>query len=56
MTEPTADGGNANLTNQNEAEILARCVSSVPVTAAPGGTEDDSYCQGVFRRADVAGS
>lgn len=53
---PAGDGGTTTIINQDEQMILDRCVSSVPVTVAPGGMEDDSRCVGVFRRADVAGS
>ena len=52
----TTDGGNRNLVNGDEKAVLDRCMSSVPIVAAPGGMEDDSHCVGVFRRADVAGS
>lgn len=52
----TTAGGNVVLVNGDEQETLTRSVSTVPVTAAPGGMEDDSNCVGVFRRADVAGS
>lgn len=52
----TGDGGNANLTNQDEKLILDRCFNGVPAVTTPLGVEDDSHCVGVFRRADVAGS
>lgn len=51
----TGDGGNSTLTNQNEALILQRCVSSVPAQAV-GYQEDDSHVTPMFRDADVAGS
>lgn len=53
----TTAGGNTTIVNGNEALMLAACVDSVPVVAAPGSMEDDSYVRGVFRRNDdVAGS
>jgi hypothetical protein len=52
----TGDGGNLTIVNQDEREILDRCVAAVPVVAAPGSQEDDSHTMGVFRRGSVAGS
>lgn len=56
-TQPTGDGGNTTLRNQNEQDILNRTIAAIPVVA-PAGTyqEDDSYLTPMFRDGDVAGS
>jgi hypothetical protein len=58
-TEPaavTGDGGNATLVNQNEAEILDRTVTSIPVVIAPGGADDFSYVNPRFRESAIGGA
>lgn len=54
--EVCGDGGNTTIRNQNEADMLSACISGMGVEVAPQGVEDDSHCQGVFRRMDTAGS
>jgi hypothetical protein len=53
--EPTGVGGNSCLTNQNEQAVIEDTWESVPVQGLTGGmfAEDDSHCQGVYRRGDV---
>jgi len=53
ITAPTGVGGNAHLTNQNEAEILERTVTSIPVVIAPGGADDFSHVNPQFRERSL---
>lgn len=55
---PTGDGGNSNITNQNERMILDATVASVPVKGTALGIEDDSHLEGQYKvmAGDVAGS
>jgi hypothetical protein len=53
---PTADGGNHNITNQDEAMILAAAIGSVPIRTVPLGMEDDSHVSPSHRDGSVAGS
>lgn len=56
QTQPecvTGDGGNSTLTNQNEALILARAVTEVPVVVAAGGADDFSHVTPAFRERNV---
>lgn len=55
QTQPaavTGDGGNSTLTNQDEALILQRCVSSVPVQTV-GYQADDSHITPQFREQGI---
>jgi hypothetical protein len=45
----TADGGNLNLVNQDEKLILEDCVADVAMVVAPGGADDFSYVNPMFR-------
>lgn len=51
----TGDGGNSTLTNQDEALILMRCVSDVPVMTV-GWQADDSHINPAFREPSVGGA
>ncbi|MFF4019993.1 hypothetical protein [Streptomyces sp. NPDC001843] len=53
---PTGDGGNSNITNQDECLILAATIAAVPIQNTALGTEDDSHVSIGYRDADVAGS
>lgn len=55
QTQPaavTGDGGNSTITNQDEALILQRCVSSVPVQTV-GYQADDSHITPQFREQGI---
>lgn len=54
---PTGPGGNRVIINQNEKAIIDASFQNIEVTSAPDmWAENDSTCQGVYRRAAVAGS
>lgn len=48
----TADGGNSTITNQDEAGILARVVTDVPVMVI-GYQADDSHIAPAFREQAI---
>lgn len=52
----TADGGNSTIVNQDEALIIQRCVTEVPVVVAPGGADDFSHVSPAFREQNVGGA
>ena len=52
---PTGNGGNSTITNQDEAQILARVVPSTPMRAE-GYQEDDSHVRQAHREPTVGGS
>ena len=45
----TGDGGNEYLVNQDECQILDRTIQAVPMVVAPGGADDFSHVNPVFR-------
>jgi hypothetical protein len=53
---PEGPGGNSNITNQDEAMILAATLGGVPIRTVPLGMEDDSHVTTGYHDADVAGS
>lgn len=55
---PTGDGGNHNLTNQDEQLILNMTFAAIGMREAPDPMyqENDSFVTGVYRDGDVAGS
>lgn len=55
---PEGDGGNSQVTNQDEQLILNATVAAVPVQGTALGAEDDSHLQGQYKvmAGDVAGS
>lgn len=55
---PEGDGGNSQVTNQNEQLILNATVAAVAIQGTALGTEDDSHLQGQYKvmAGDVAGS
>jgi hypothetical protein len=55
---PEGNGGNSQITNQDEQLILSATVTAVPVKGTALGTEDDSHLQGQYKAmaGDVAGS
>jgi hypothetical protein len=44
----TADGGTSTITNQDEALILARAITEVPLAVLPGGGDDFSHVSSQF--------
>lgn len=53
---PEGDGGNHNLTNQDEQAILNATLGGMAVRGTALGMEDDSHVSIGYRDADVAGS
>lgn len=52
-----ATGGNKVIINQDEDDVAVAIYENPEVEAARGmWVENDSYCQGVYKRADFAGS
>lgn len=51
----TGDGGNSTLTNQDEAQILMRCVTEVPVQVV-GWQADNSHINPAFQEPYLGGS
>jgi hypothetical protein len=47
----TADGGNSTIVNQDERLILEDCVADVVMVTVPGGQDDFSYVNPMFREA-----
>jgi hypothetical protein len=45
----TGDGGNSTLTNQDEKLILEDCVADVAMVVMPGGADDFSHVNPMFR-------
>lgn len=56
MPAPSAigPGGNCTLTNQDEDNLPAAQYERTPVRISEWyGREDDSHCQGVYRRGEI---
>jgi hypothetical protein len=45
------DGGNRNLVNGDEALTRAECVSDMAIVVVPGGADDFSHVNPVFRES-----
>jgi hypothetical protein len=46
-----AGGGNKNLINGDEAAPRAECVTDVPMVVLPGGSDDFSHVNPMFRES-----
>lgn len=53
---PEGDGGNSQITNQDEQAILTATVAAVSIQNTALGTEDDSHVTSGYHDGDVAGS
>lgn len=53
---PEGDGGNRNIVNQDECEILDRQIAGIAIRNTALGTEDDSHVTTGYQDGDVAGS
>lgn len=53
---PTTDGGNSQLVNGDECQILNATIAAVPIENTALGSEDDSHVVIGYRDGDVAGS
>lgn len=50
------DGGTSTIVTGNEWPYVNKISERMGYTVAPLGMEDDSHVQGVYRKADFAGS
>jgi hypothetical protein len=53
---PEGNGGNSQITNQDEQLILNATVAAVAIQNTPLDTEDDSHVSIGYHDGDVAGS